>query len=62
MTDHPWLDRKSNKGGSRSFSDYDCFKYSIEDFKEKARNMRIDQKKTTNTGVISYMSGCKRML
>ncbi len=133
LTDHPWLDRKSNKGGSRSFSDYDCFKYSIEDFKEKARvlkdgcflieilpaenennyeylyqikqyakecgfvyyskvtwkkgnfisntgrkakntqdvmifskgkarNMRIDQKKTTNTGVLSYMSGCKRML
>lgn len=36
LTDHPWLDLKSNKGGSRKFAKYDCFKYSVEDFKEKA--------------------------
>lgn len=40
LTDHPWLDTKSNKGGSRSFSDYDCFRYTIEDFKEKARVLK----------------------
>ena len=35
FTDHPWLDIKSNKGGSRSFADYTCFKYTQEDFFEK---------------------------
>lgn len=40
FTDHPWLDIKSNKGGSRNFSKYDCFKYSLEDFKEKARVLK----------------------
>lgn len=40
LTDHPWLDEKSNKGGSRSFSDYDCFRYTLEDFKEKARVLK----------------------
>ena len=133
LTDHPWLDLKSNKGGSRKFAEYDCFKYSLEDFKEKARvlkdgcflveilpaenennyeymyqikqyakqagflyyskvpwkkgsfvsntgrkakntqdvmifskgkarNMRLDKKKTDNTGQLSYMSGCNGML
>ena len=133
LTDHPWLDLKSNKGGSRKFAMYDCFKYSLEDFKEKARvlkdgcflveilpaenennyeylyqikqyakqagflyyskvtwkkgsfvsntgrkakntqdvmifskgkarNMRLDKKKTDNTGQLSYMSGCNGML
>lgn len=40
LTDHPWLDVKSNKGGSRSFSDYDCFRYTLEDFREKARVLK----------------------
>ena len=40
FTDHPWLDIKSNKGGSRSFSDYDCFRYTLEEFKEKARILK----------------------
>lgn len=40
LTDHPWLDRKSNKGGSRDFAEYDCFKYSLDDFKEKARVLK----------------------
>lgn len=133
LTDHPWLDRKSNKGGDRNFATYDCFKYTKEDFLEKARvlkegcflveilpaenennyeylyqikqyakeagfiyyskvtwkkgnfvsntgrkaknsqdvmifskgkarNMRIDKKKTDKTGQISYMSGCNGML
>ncbi len=40
MTDHPWLDLKSNKGGTRDFASYDCFKYTLDDFKEKARVLK----------------------
>ena len=40
LTDHPWLDMKSNKGGTRAFALYDCFRYTLEDFKEKARVLK----------------------
>lgn len=40
ITDHPWSDKKSNRGGNRSFSDYDCFQYTLSDFKEKARVLK----------------------
>lgn len=40
LTDHPWLDRKSNKGGTRDFAEYDCFRYTLNDFKEKARVLK----------------------
>ena len=40
LTDHPWLDVKSNKGGTRAFALYDCFRYTLEDFKEKARVLK----------------------
>jgi len=40
LTDHPWLDIKSNKGGTRAFALYDCFNYRLEDFKEKARVLK----------------------
>ena len=40
LTDHPWLDKKSNKGGDRNFATYDCFKYNLDDFKEKARVLK----------------------
>ena len=40
LTDHPWLDLKSNKGGTRAFATYDCFKYTLEDFQEKARVLK----------------------
>lgn len=37
ISDHPW-ESKSNVGGNRNFANqYDCFNYTIEDFKEKAR-------------------------
>lgn len=39
ITDHPW-DNKANKGGNRNFATYDCFEYTIEDFKEKARVLK----------------------
>lgn len=133
LTDHPWLDTKSNKGGTRAFASYNCFRYTLNDFKEKARvlkdgcflvevlpaenennyeylyqikkyakeagfiyyskvpwkkgtfvsntgrkakntedimifskgkarNMRIDKKKSDRTGEMHYMSGCNGML
>lgn len=40
ITDHPWEDDKSNKGGTRDFATYDCFKYTQEDFDEKARVLK----------------------
>ena len=40
ITDHPWLDPLSNKGGNRNFADYECFSYTMEDFKEKARVLK----------------------
>ena len=40
ITDHPWLDEASNQGGNRSFAAYDCFRYTIDDFREKARILK----------------------
>jgi len=40
LTDHPWLDPKSNRGGTRKFAEYDCFKYTQKDFDEKARVLK----------------------
>ncbi|MDU9693917.1 DNA methyltransferase [Priestia aryabhattai] len=41
ITDHPWLDPKSNKGTNRKFDNsYDTFLYKLEDFKEKARVLK----------------------
>lgn len=40
ITDHPWEDPKANKGGNRSFADYETFQYTVEDFKEKARVLK----------------------
>lgn len=40
ITDHPWLDKKSNYGGNRNFANYACFEYTLEDFKEKARVLK----------------------
>jgi len=37
IADHPWDTPKSTRGGNRNFADYDTFKYSEEDFVEKAR-------------------------
>ena len=40
ITDHPWLDDDSNKGGNRNFTPYECFQYTLEDFYEKARVLK----------------------
>lgn len=40
IADHPWLDQKSNHGGNRAFAEYDCFRYTEQDFQEKARVLK----------------------
>lgn len=43
ISDHPWKDEKSNSGGNRHFdSSYEdtSFRYTLEDFKEKARVLK----------------------
>ena len=43
VTDYPWEDKKSNRGGNRNFvSSYEqaTFQYTLEDFKEKARVLK----------------------
>lgn len=40
VTDHPWSDEHSNKGGNRNFTEYDCFKYTLNDFQQKARVLK----------------------
>lgn len=37
LNDHPWHNPLANKGGNRDFTPYDCFTYTVEDFKEKYR-------------------------
>jgi len=40
VTDHPYDIGASNKGGNRSFADYECFRYEQKDFDEKARVLK----------------------
>lgn len=40
VADHPWEDLISNKGGNRSFANFECFRYTEEDFLEKARVLK----------------------
>lgn len=40
ITDHPWADEKSLKGGNRNFADYELFEYTEDDFKEKQRVLK----------------------
>ena len=40
ITDHPYLDEKGHTGGNRNFATYDCFRYTLEDFKEKYRVLK----------------------
>ena len=40
VTDHPYALGKSLKGGNRKFADYELFRYTEKDFKEKARILK----------------------
>lgn len=67
ITDHPWKDDKSNIGGDRKFTNtYDCFKYEIEDFKEKARVLKpgsflIEVVAAENESNFEYLYSIKKM-
>lgn len=65
VTDHPW-ECPSNKGGNRDFSEYNTFKYSIEDFKEKARVLKegsflIEVLPAENESNYEYLYNIKKM-
>ena len=40
IVDHPWEDKKANRGGNRNFAKYPTFQYTEEDFREKARVLK----------------------
>lgn len=40
INDYAWEDTTSNKGGNRNFATYDCFKYELSDFIEKAKLLK----------------------
>lgn len=66
ITDHPWLDKKTNKGGSRNFATYDCFKYEQKDFDEKARVLKdgaflVEMLPAENESNFEYLYELKKM-
>lgn len=67
ITDHPWDDKLSNVGGTRKFTDsYDCFKYTQEDFDEKARVMKdggfiVEVIPAENHNNFDYLYNIKKM-
>lgn len=66
ITDHPWSDKKSNKGGNRNFAEYDCFEYTVEDFIEKARVLKdgsflCEIIPTENESNFDYLYNLKKM-
>ena len=41
ITDHPWEDKKAHRSGNqKNFADYSTFRYTLEDFKQKARVLK----------------------
>lgn len=66
MTDHPWSDKKSNKGGNRDFANYDTFQYELEDFIEKARVLKpgsflVEMIPQENANNFDYLYKLKKM-
>lgn len=66
ITDHPWMDKKSNKGGNRNFATYDTFEYSLDDFKEKARVLKdgcflVEMIPAENENNFDYLYKLKKM-
>lgn len=65
ITDHPYNDQKSNKGGNRSFADYNVFNYIQEDFNEKARVLKdgaflVEFFAEENANNYEYIYQCKQ--
>lgn len=66
ITDHPYSDEKSNKGGNRDFVTYSSFKYSLDDFREKARVLKdgafmVEFFAEENSNNYDYIYSCKKM-
>ncbi|WP_346961341.1 site-specific DNA-methyltransferase [Clostridium sp.] len=66
ITDHPWSDGKSNKGGNRNFAEYNCFEYTVEDFRKKARvlkegNFLVEVIPAENENNFDYLYKLKKM-
>lgn len=66
ITDHPWSDKKSNKGGNRNFALYECFEYTLDDFKEKARVLKdgsflVEVIPNENESNFDYLYNLKKM-
>ena len=66
ITDHPYLDKKSNKGGNRSFADYNTFLYEQSDFDEKFRVLKdgafmVEFFAEENSNNFDYIYNCKKM-
>ena len=66
ITDHPYEDKKSLKGGSRDFANYELFQYTQEDFNEKARVLKdgaflVEFFAEENANNFDYIYECKKM-
>lgn len=66
LTDHPWLDTTSHIGRNRSFVDYDCFRYTKEDFQEKFRVLKdgcflVEMLPEENENNYKYLYSIKEM-
>ena len=66
INDHPWQDPKSNKGGSRNFTNYDTFRYNQTDFDEKYRILKdghflVEFIPTENANNYEYLYDIKQM-
>ena len=66
ITDHPYSDKKSNKGGNRSFANYNTFNYEQSDFDEKFRVLKdgafmVEFFAEENSNNFDYIYNCKKM-
>ncbi len=66
ITDHPYEDKKSLKGGNRDFSQYEVFQYTQKDFDEKARVLKdgaflVEFFAEENANNYDYIYSCKKM-
>jgi len=66
ITDHPYEDKKSLKGGSRDFANYELFQYTQKDFNEKARVLKdgaflVEFFAEENANNFDYIYNCKKM-
>ena len=66
ITDHPYEDKKSLKGGNRDFGNYELFQYTQEDFNEKARVLKdgaflVEFFAEENANNYDYIYQCKKM-